>query len=220
MRSLLELGRLDSLEAAAAAFTAAIEQRNFFDPANYKTWCQRILVDHPQKQALILPPDAVLDGDLYLDGDADDAVTASISTILALGNLTITGRIYNESSEDGDFLLVGGHLQTFELIKGAANIVVLGALTATTTVFCDFCPGALVTGGDVTTPLLLSNDHDVRIGGQLNGHSVTEEDAIMRDVLVPEVFADPGDLADEWPDSALVRAHLAAGLPVLKTEGA
>lgn len=216
MRSLLELGRLESLETAASTFADSIRARQFFEPEAFNAWCRRILVDHPAKQALILPPDTVLEGDLYLDGEADDPATNSIGTILALGNLTITGRIFNESTENGDFLLVGGDLDTFELIKGAASIVVLGSLTSTTTVFCDYCAGALVTGGDVNTPLLISNDHDLSIGGNLNGQLISSELGNMREVLVPDVFADPDDQGDEWPDGALIRERLAAGLPLLK----
>jgi hypothetical protein len=216
MRSLLELGRLESLETAATAFAERIEARQFFKPEAFNAWCRRILVDHPAKQALILPPGTLLDGDLYLDGEADDPATRSIGTILALGDLTITGRIFNESTETGDFLLVGGNLHTFELIKGAASIVVLGSLTSAVTVFCDYCAGALVTGGDLNTPLLISNDHDLNIGGSLNGQLINSELGNMREALVPEVFADPDDMSDEWPDGALIRERLAAGLPLLK----
>lgn len=217
MRSLLELGRLESLETAATAFANCIGARQFFAPEAFNAWCRRILVDHPAKQALILPPDTILEGDLYLDGEADDAATNSISTIVALGNLTITGRIFNESTEHGDFLLVGGNLTTFELIKGAASIVVLGSLTSDVTVFCDYCPGALVTGGDVNTPLLISNDHDLNIGGGFNGRLISCELGNMREALDASVFADPDDLDDEWPDGALIRQRLEAGLPLLKS---
>ncbi|MEQ1578569.1 MAG: hypothetical protein ABL894_13070 [Hyphomicrobium sp.] len=216
MRSLLELGRLESLETAASAFSQCIEARNFFDPEAYTAWCRRILVDHPAKRALILPPGTVVDGDLFLDGETDDPTLNLIATILALGNLTITGRIINDSNDTGDFLLVGGNLQTYELIKGAASIVVLGSLTAESCVFCDFCAGALVTGGDVITPLLVSNDHDLTIGGTLSGQLVSSDLGNMREALVGEVFADPDDPEDEWPDGTHMRERLLSGLPLLK----
>ena len=88
MRTLLEMGRLAPLDDAARAFNDAVAQRQFFDASAFSSWSRRILVDHPAKVALILPPGTVLDGDLYLDGEADDPATQSIGTILALGDLT------------------------------------------------------------------------------------------------------------------------------------
>ena len=228
MRSLLELGHLESLESAAQSFASCIEARKFFEPEAFAMWCRRILVDHPSKQALILPPGTVVEGDLFLDGDAglsldgepDDPALASVATILALGSLTIHGSVINVSTDNGDFLLVGGDLHTHAVIKGAASIVVLGTLTSQSAIFCDYCAGALVTGGDVTAPLVISNDHDLTIGGTLNGLLISSELGNMRASLVADVFADPNDPDDEWPDGALVRAQIDAGLPLLRSDAA
>jgi hypothetical protein len=218
MRSLLELGRLESLETAVAEFETCITARKFFEPEVYAAWGRRILVDHPTKQALILPAGTIIDTDLILDFTEDDADGAVIGTILALGDLEVRGRLINESTESGAFLLVGGDFKAAQLIKGAASVIVLGALVSDT-VFCDYCGGALVTGGDITTPLLISNDHDVTVGGTLHGLLISSEQGNMRDVLVAEVFADPEDPDDEWPDGALICERMDAGLPLLKTAG-
>ena len=220
MQSLLELGRLETLETAAEAFKACIQSRNFFEPEAFTLWCRHILIDHPAKQALVLPPGTIIEGDLSLDGIADDPIANSIGTVLALGDLTIKGRVLNTSSESGDFLLVGGDLRTDVLIKGAANIVVLGSLTADKAIFCDFCGGALVTGGDLKTPLIVSNDHELSVGGSFTGLMVSGELGNMRETLVTGVFADPDDPDDEWPDGELIREHLEAGVPLLKSGSA
>lgn len=217
MQSLVELGRLESLEVAAEEFAACISARNFFDPEPFNAWCRFILIDHPAKKALILPPGTVIEGDLLLDAGTDSSVENSISTVLALGDLTIKGRVLNASSESGDFLLVGGNLQTDTLIKGAANVVVLGELSASTAVFCDFCGGALMTGGDLKCPVIVSNDHELAIGGAVAGLLVSGELGNMREMLVADLFADPDDPEDEWPDSELIRERLDAGLPLLKS---
>jgi hypothetical protein len=216
MRSLLELGRLESLETAAEAFMACIQSRNFFEPEAFTVWCRNILVDHPAKKALILTPGTIIDGDLSLDDVSGDPIANSIGTVLALGDLTINGRILNISGESGDFLLVGGDLRTDVLIKGASNIVALGSVTAAKAIFCDFCGGALVTGGDLNAPLIVSNDHEVTVGGSLTGLMVSSELGNMRETLVTGVFADPDDPDDEWPDGELIREHLEAGLPLLR----
>ena len=130
MQSLLDLGHVEDLETAAALFGACIQKRNFFEPEAYAAWCRRILVDHPVKRALILPPGAYLDGDFWLDDGAADTGGASIGTIVALGDLSINGQIVSESHDSGLFLLAGGNLQTHGLIKGAASIVVLGSLAS------------------------------------------------------------------------------------------
>ena len=48
---------------------------------------------------------------------------------------------------------------------------------------------------------------------------VSNELGNMREALVADVFADPDDPDDEWPDGALVRARLEAELPLLKHVG-
>ncbi len=41
----------------------------------------------------------------------------------------------------------------------------------------------------------------------------------MRTLLVPDVFEDPDDPEDEWPEGDLIRERLLAGLPVLRSGG-
>jgi hypothetical protein len=38
----------------------------------------------------------------------------------------------------------------------------------------------------------------------------------MRSLLVPDVFEDPDDSTNEWPEGDLIRDRLLAGQPVLK----
>jgi hypothetical protein len=218
MRSLLDMGRLESLETAVAGFETCITARNFFEPEAYAAWGRRILVDHPAKRALILPAGSVIDGDLILDFTEDDADGAVIGTILALGDLDVRGRLINESTDSGAFLLVGGNFKAGQVVKGAASVIVLGSLMSDT-VFCDFCGGALVTGGDLTSPLVISNDHDITVGGTLHGLLISSEQGNMREALVADVFADPNDPDDEWPDGTLICERMDAGLPLLKTTG-
>jgi len=218
MRYLLELGRLESLESAAGEFADCVDAQKFFEPEAFTAWGRRILVDHPGKQALIVPAGTVIDGDLCLDEIEGEPDLPAIGTVLALGDLTITGRLVNDSPDSGAFLLVGGNLLAGEIFKGASNVVVLGSLVSEATIFCDFCPGSLVTGRDLSAPLIISNDHEISVGGTLAGLLISSEQGNMRESLVPGVFSDPDDLDDEWPDGALIRERMDAGLPLLKSE--
>ena len=218
MKSLFDLGHVESLETAAAAFGACIAAHNFFNPEAFNAWSRRILVDHPGKRALILPAGSVVDGELFLDGDAGDPALDLVSAIVVLGDLTVQGRILNESPDNGDFLLVAGNLTAHGIIKGASSIVVLGTIRCDGIVFCDYCPGSLVAGGNLVAPLVISNDHDLAIGGSVEGLLISSELGNMRTMLVASVFADPDDLDDEWPDANLVRQRLESGLPLLATE--
>ncbi len=217
MQALIAKGRIVSLEIAAQEFAACIAAKNFFDPEPFSAWCRRILVDHPLKQALILPAGTIISGDLNLDSETDDTGDVSIGAIVALGNVEITGRVTNESHDGGVFLLIAGDLQTDGLFKGAGSVVVLGSIVSKGAIFCDYCHGTLMTGGNVTAPAVISNDHEIFISGTLSGPLISSDLDNMRDRLVPDVFADPDDASDEWPDGDLIRARLAEGLPVLKT---
>jgi hypothetical protein len=217
--SLIDAGHIASLADAAAAFERSVEARNLFDPEPLRVWAERILVDEPGGSALILPAGTVISGDLELDYDNADVEAHRIGTILALGDLTIEGRLLNLDADGGPFLLVGGSLTAKDILKGGAALVVLGSLTAEGTIFCDYCHGSMQICGDVAAPLLLLNDHEITVTGAVLGRTVSSETCVLRDVLVPEVFYDPEDDEDEWPEGGLVAERLLAGLPLIREGG-
>lgn len=216
MASLLDLGRLATIAEAAAEFERLVALRNLFDPKPFAAWADHIRVDEPGGTALILPAGTIVPGDLELDYDNPDVETHRIGSILALGDITIEGRLLNLDGDGGPFLLTGGNLKAHEIIKGGASIVTLGSVTSDGPLFCNYSHGTMQICGDVHAPLVLLNDHEILVTGTINGRTVSSDTCSLRDVLVPEVFFDPDDEDDEWPEGGLIVERLLAGLAVLK----
>jgi hypothetical protein len=216
MASLLALGRIASISEAADEFERCVLSRNLFDPEPFRVWADRIKVDEPGGTALILPAGTTVAGDVELDYDNEEVETHRIGTIVALGDFTIDGRLLNIDSDGGPFLLAAGNLYAKDIIKGGASIVVLGSLTSDGAIFCDYNHGTLQVCGNLTAPLLLLNDHEIQVSGTVNSRTVSNETCTLREVLVPEVFFDPDDDEDEWPEGGLIAERLLAGLPVIQ----
>jgi hypothetical protein len=216
MASLNSSGRLVELATAAAEFEALVGARNFFDKGPFQTWAELLRLGEPGGQALILPDSHNVSDDLILDLDDADLDAQSIRAILALGNLTVGGAIANLDAEDGPLLLVGGDLRARDVIKRGAAIVVLGDLSVSGTLFCDYSAAPLMTGGGVSSALIVLNDFELMAGGTVSGQLISSETSAFREVLRADVFADPDDPSDEWPDGALVADRILAGAALLK----
>ena len=216
MVSLIALGHLTDLAEAAGAFEACVAARKFYDPEPLRIWAERIRVDEPGGKALILPAGTVVPDDFELDYDNAEVEAHRIGSIIALGDLTIQGRLINLNSDGGPFLLIGGTLKAEEILKAGAAVVVLGHIETSGTIFCDYCHGTMQICGDVTAPLVILNDHELAVSGTVHGRVLSSETCELRDVLVPEVFFDPDDDDDEWPEGGLIAERLLAGLPVLR----
>lgn len=212
--TLSAIGQLASLEDVAVRFRQAIEASDLAEPAAFLGWAEQILVDHPERQALVLPAGTAIAGDLNLDALSNDVSAAA--TVVVFGDLAITGRLINEDTEGGPFLLIAGNLSVGHISKAASSIVVLGSITAQGLIFCDTDNGILAAGRGIEARAVIDNDHEIYAGEGITGTVVSDDAGNMRAALVPEVFEDPDDVADEWPDGDLIRARLAAGLPVLK----
>ncbi len=216
MSDLRLLGQIAGLDQVSADFQRHVDGKNLPDPVPFLEWCQNILVDHPERRALSLPDGTVIRGDLLLDHDNEQLAANGIATIVCWGDLTIEGRLINEDSEDGPFLLVAGNLQATEVIQGGARVIALGSLTSPGIIFCDEKSGALHIGGGIRCQALIDSDHDVYAAGGIEGEAISDDLGNMRDRLVEECFEDPDDPQDEWPLGDLIRQRLLAGLQILK----
>ena len=214
MPSLIELGTLTDLDVLATEMRRRIEARGFAEPKAFLKMTEQILVDHPSVRALVLPAGTVIDGDLHLDYDGLDS---RIGTIAALGDLEVKGRIVNADSDGGPFFLADGNVVARQIVMGGASFVVLGSVKSAGVVFCDYNHGTFLVGGDVAAPALITNDQMVEVAGAITGLVIGDDEGNMRDLLVAEVFEDPDDPDDQWPDGDLMRERLATGLPVLKS---
>ena len=216
MPDLLQIGRLIGLDEAASIFRTAITAADVPEQQLFLQWCEQILVDHPERSALVLPPGASIEGDLLLDYAEPPFAAGGVGTILALGDLAIAGRLVDTNSEGGPFLLAIGTLRAGDIIKAATAIVVLGSVSTRGLILCDGDNGALITGADLEAQALIDCDHEIYVAGDVRAQVISDDMGNMRALLVPEVFEDPEDQTDEWPDSDLLRDRLLDGLPVLK----
>ena len=185
----------------------------------FRDWVEQILIDHPEKTALVLPPGALIEDDLILESDAEP-FTFGFSCIIAAGDLTVTGRIFNSDLESGPSLIVAGQLKAGDIIKAASAIVVLGTVDVAGVTLCDGDNGAFLVGGSLITRGLIDCDHEILVAGDVKATVASDDLGNMRTLLVPEVFEDPDDLTNEWPEGDLIRERLLANLPVFQVEPA
>ena len=216
MTRLQDLGTLADLPQVAADFRQKIEAADLTGCTPFLDWTQQILVDHPERRALVLPPGTLIEGDLILDGDAEPFANGGVACLVAEGDFKVTGRILNADSESGPSLLVAGGLEAGELVKAASGIVVLGSLNVERLIVCDGDNGALIVGGRVTAGGLIDCDHEIIVIGDVSATVASDDLGNMRALLVPEVFEEPDDPSDEWPEGDLIRDRILQGLPVLR----
>jgi hypothetical protein len=185
----------------------------------FRDWIEQILVDHPEKTALVLPSGTLIEDDLILESDAEP-FTNGFSCVVVAGDLTVTGRIYNSDVEGGPSLLIAGALKAGDLIKAASGIVVLGSVDVEGLTVCDGDNGAFLVGGSLSTAGLIDCDHEILVVGDVKGTVASDDLGNMRALLVDEVFEDPEDASNEWPEGDLIRDRMLAGLPVFKAASA
>ena len=214
MSQLTKLGTEMPLDALSVELKRRIEARGLGPPRSFTKWAEQILVDHPERKALVLAAGARIEGSVELD--SDDLLERGIATVAVLGDLEIAGRLTNADSEGGPFLFIDGDLRASEIVKGGANIIVLGSVVSRGLLICDSSIGALLAAGDLSASAIILCDQDLHAGGTITGPIISEELGNMRASLVPEVFAEPNDLDDEFADGDLIRERLEAGLPILK----
>jgi hypothetical protein len=180
----------------------------------FTSFADQIVCDHPDQKALVLTGGAVVEGDLEVDFDA--LAKEGISTVAVLGDCEVHGRLINNDGDGRPFFFVDGDLRTRAIEKGGASFIVLGSVKSDGLVFCDRDNGVFLVGGDLSAPAIISCDQDIIVSGATRGRVVSSELGNMRDALVPEVFTDPSDPADEFADGGLIRKRIAAGQRVLK----
>jgi hypothetical protein len=217
MTSLEDQGKLVALDDVVGQFGRMIVAADLDGCGPFADWVEQILIDHPEKQALVLGPGALVEGDLVLELDVEP-FTRGVSCIVALGDLTVTGRIFNSDVEGGPSLLVGRSLKAGDIVKAASAMVVLGSVDAEGLVVCDGDNGVLLIGGGLTARGLIDCDHEILVGGEVKATVASDDLGNMRELLVSEVFEDTDDASNEWPEGDLIRERLLAGLPVLRSD--
>lgn len=216
MTTLENLGTPAALDDVVRDFGRRIAAADLGGCGPFLDWVEQILVDHPEKKALVLAPGTLIEDDLILEGDAEP-FTLGFSCIIATGDLTVTGRIYNSDVESGPSLFVAGRLKAGEIIKAASAILVLGSVDVEGLTVCDGDNGAFLVGGDLNARGLIDCDHEILIAGDVKATVASDDLGNMRALLVAEVFEDPDDASNEWPEGDLIRDRLLAGLPVFQT---
>jgi hypothetical protein len=215
MKRLIDQGKAVPLDEIARLFAASIAASDLEGCGPFREWVDQILVDHPERKALVLDPGALIEEDLILETDAEP-FTEGFSCIVALGDLIVTGRVFNSDVESGPSLLIAGSLKAGDIIKAASPVVVLGSVTVDRLVVCDGDNGVLLVGGNLNGEALIDCDHEILVAGDVAAIVASDDLGNMRSLLVDEVFEDPDDASNEWPEGDLIRERLLAGLPVLR----
>lgn len=215
MKRLQDLGRPAELDEIVGLFHERIAAHDLDQCGPFRDWVEQILVDHPEKKALLLEAGALIEDDLVLENDAEP-FNQGYSCVVALGDLTVSGRVYNADVEGGPALLVSGALRAGEIVKAASAIIVLGSVTLDGLAVCDGDNGAFLVGGNLTAKALIDCDHEILVAGDVHATVASDDLGNMRALLVADVFEDPDDPDDEWPEGDLIRERLLAGLPVLR----
>ncbi len=215
MKRLEDFGRPVALDEVARLFAERVAAADLEGCGPFRDWVEQILIDHPEKKALVLDPGALIEDDLILETDAEP-FTEGFSCIVALGDLIVTGRIFNSDVESGPSLLIGGSLKAGDIIKAASPVVVLGSVTVDRLVVCDGDNGVFLVGGNLSGEALIDCDHEILVVGDVTAKVASDDLGNMRELLVAEVFEDPDDPSNEWPEGDLIRERLLAGLPVLR----
>ncbi len=215
MTLLEKMGTPAALDSVVRDFSARIAAADLHGCGPFLDWVEQILVDHPENTALVLPPGTLIEDDLILETDAEP-FTRGISCIIVAGDLTVTGRIYNSDVESGPALIVSGNLKAGDIVKAASGIVVLGSVDVEGVIVCDGDNGAFLVGGHLNTGGLIDCDHEILIVGEVKGTVASDDLGNMRALLVEEVFEEPEDHSNEWPEGDLIRDRILAGLPVFR----
>lgn len=216
MNRLEDLGRPVALDEIARLLAERISAADLGGCGPFRDWVDQILVDHPEKKAFVLDPGALIEEDLILETDAEP-FTDGFSCIVALGDLIVTGRVFNSDVESGPSLLVSGSLKAGDIIVAASAVVVLGSVTVDRLVVCDGDNGVFLVGGNLSADALIDCDHEILVAGDVTATVASDDLGNMRSLLVADVFEDPDDDTNEWPEGDLIRERVLAGLPVLKT---
>jgi hypothetical protein len=219
MTKIADQGSSAALDAIVQQFGHLIADAGLDGCGPFRDWVEQILVDHPEKRALVLGPGALIEDDLVLESDAEP-FTRGYACLVATGDLTVTGRIFNSDVEGGPSLLVAGSLKAGDIVKAASTIVVLGSVDAGGLVLCDGDNGAFLVGGGLTARGLIDCDHEIMVVGDVKAAIASDDLGNMRELLVPEVFEDADDTSNEWPEGDLIRERVLAGLAVLRSGAA
>ena len=215
MNDLLSLGKIVPLDEVVRLFSSTITSAGLEGCGPFPEWLEQILVHHPEKSALMLESGARIEGDLDLEVDLAPFADG-ISCVVVPGDLTVTGFIYNANLEDGPSLIIGGNLRAGEMVMAASIVMVVGSCTVERLVLCDGDNGVFLVGGQLIAQGLIDCDHEILIVGDVKATVASDDLGNMRALLVAEVFEDPDDPANEWPEGDLIRDRLLAGLPVFK----
>lgn len=215
MQRLIDVGQAMSLDAVARLLMERITAADLAGCEPFQEWVDQILIDHPEKKALVLNPGALIEDDLVLETDVEP-FTEGFSCLVALGDLIVGGRVCNSDVESGPSLFVVGSLKAGDIIKAASPVIVLGSVTVERLVVCDGDNGALLVGGHLSAEALIDCDHEILVVGDVTAIVASDDLGNMRSLLVDDVFEDPEDPSNEWPEGDLIRERLLAGLPVLR----
>jgi hypothetical protein len=189
-----------------------LKQSGFEYPDMFEEFVRAQGQHYPSSRALVLPPGVTVDGSVSLDLDVPSVRENKLSALVCFGDLTVTGDILNRNLNRGLLLFVGGNLRSSSLVKGGGYFLVTGDLVVQTLVITEYNDGVLRVGGNLSAPLFINLDQDVLVAGDTNAHMISQDEDLLSDVFVPDVF-DEGE--PELPSVDKIIERQRSGLAVL-----
>ncbi|MBS1998187.1 MAG: hypothetical protein JSS86_17810 [Cyanobacteria bacterium SZAS LIN-2] len=115
---------------------------------------------------------------------------SSLCALVCFGDLTVAGDILNRNLNRGLLLFVGGNLCVASLFKGGGCFLVTGDVVAQDLIVTEYNDGVLRVGGDLTARHFINLDQDVLVAGATNANTISQDEDLLSDIFVPEVFDD------------------------------
>jgi hypothetical protein len=162
---------------------------------------------------------ALYEGDLTLENLDLDFREDDAHDYLVTGDLRVKGNITNENTDGARSLVVLGDLHAGNIAIGGQELYVRGSVTVEG-VFCgSYNHGESIIDGDVNAGLLIADDYDFHIQGNMRGPEFSTGDGptgLLEMALTPECLDDDDDLPFNF-DTLVER--LRQGLPVILPGG-
>jgi len=201
----------DVAPLVSEAIITNLKAAGFAYPDMFEEFLRAQLQNCAGRQALVLPGDTTLERTLYLDYDQSWISDNNIAAVICLGDLSVVGDIVNNNLNCGPLLFVGGSLRLGNLIKGGAYFLITNHLVADNLVIVEYNDGVLRVGGDLTAELFINLDQDALVGGATNARLISQDEELLSDVFVAEVFDQDPDL----PSADKIMERHRAGLNLL-----
>lgn len=144
-----------------------------------------------ESRFLLYTEDTTLD---HLDLDFYDQYD-DYTSIVVIGDLHVTGNIFNENTDGALSLIVLGNLYAKNVLVGGQLIYVRGNITVTEALVGSYNHGDLYCYADVYCPLIINDDYHFNISADVKTFDANDEDDLssLAELINEDLFHDLGE---------------------------